>query len=786
MKTGTWTHLVATYTATSATSGTLALYVNGALASTAGAGATITTAWTDTGGNLLVGAGNSGTGQFNGALDDVQVFNRALGAGEALNLFNAQKIAPVPPATAAVNPLPIIGAVKVPGCLAAGPFGTATSSAPQLVAYAAESDAYTPVTADFTYWDETAKGAATTYKAKPAVNGKAVFAMPTLAAGDRYAWYVTTDDGTTVSAATPTCRFYAPTQTVPSPVGHWTLADGSGTTAADTGIPGGDTGTLSATGVTWNSGGFGTFDGAGGSIATSGPAVDTTKSFSVSAWVNLASATSAATAVGQDGTQNSGFQLQYDAQDNKWNFARADSDVTNTPSSYRALSSAAPTLNAWTHLVGTFDQPSGTMTLYVNGAVQGTATDNSSFPAGGPLTIGRALWNGAQTDLFPGSIADVRVYSQALSATQVGWLYGNTGFVQSPTAALTAPQTAITGSTITASAAKSVAGTAPITSYSFDFGDGSGTAKTGSQTAASATHIYAAAGTYTATVTVTDANGKTATSTATIAVSAVSGTMADFNHDGHVDLAVVDPNGNLMLYPGTGGSGTNTFGSSVLLGTGFSSWNRLMVGDVNGDGFPDLLAVNASGQLWLFPGTGGTGTSTFGQSVLLGTGFDSSWTHLMLGDVNGDGKPDIVAVNSAGNMYLYPNTGGSGTNTFGASVLLGTGYDSSWTHLMLGDVNGDGKPDIVAVNSAGSMYLYPNTGGSGTNTFGSPVLLGTGWVGMSLMNLGNVSGSGRVDLLTVYSNGNMYVYPNTGGSGTGTFGSATLIGTGWGTMRGGF
>ena len=41
-------------------------------------------------------------------------------------------------------------------------------------------------------------------------------------------------------------------------------------------------------------------------------------------------------------------------------------------------------------------------------------------------------------------------------------------------------------------------------------------------------------------------------------------------------------------------------------------------------------------------------------------------------------------------------------------------------------------------------------------------------------------------LLTVTSNGNMYLYPNTGGTGTSTFGSPTLIGTGWGAMRGGF
>ena len=170
------------------------------------------------------------------------------------------------------------------------------------------------------------------------------------------------------------------------------------------------------------------------SLASSGPVItDTTQSFSVAARVDLTSSTTSATAVGQDGNTNSAFQLQYDAPDNKWNFARAQTDATNTPGTYRAMSTAAPALNTWTQLVGTYDATSKTMTLYVNGAAQGTAVDTTAFPAHGAFTVGRALRNGAPSDFFPGEINNVQTYNRALTATEVSNLYGGHSILPSDT-----------------------------------------------------------------------------------------------------------------------------------------------------------------------------------------------------------------------------------------------------------------------------------------------------------------------------------------------------------------
>jgi hypothetical protein len=214
-----------------------------------------------------------------------------------------------------------------------------------------------------------------------------------------------------------------------TPAGHWLL--GGPTTQGTHGVPTGTSAPDSAgsnpatlnPGANWYydpaRGGVLNLTGASNSYAqTSGPSISTTSSYSVSAWVNLSSTASYATAVGQDATSNSAFFLQYDAGDNRWSFAHTVGDGGTTP--IHANSSAPPVLNTWTHLVGVYDSTSGSMTLYVNGAAQGTATDTAPFASIGPLSIGRSKYQGADADFFPGQISDVQLYQRVLTPAEIG------------------------------------------------------------------------------------------------------------------------------------------------------------------------------------------------------------------------------------------------------------------------------------------------------------------------------------------------------------------------------
>jgi hypothetical protein len=169
------------------------------------------------------------------------------------------------------------------------------------------------------------------------------------------------------------------------------------------------------------------FNGTNSQFTTSGPVLNTApgSSFTVSAWVFMSAFTpndAFETIVSQDGVYDSGFYLQYSGADHRWAFARVTEDTDNGPPGIRALSTSAPSLSTWTHLVGVFDASDNQLRLYVNGVLEGTATDTSPFAATGHLAIGRAQFDGQPTDWFDGAAKQIKVYNVALTTAQVGQL----------------------------------------------------------------------------------------------------------------------------------------------------------------------------------------------------------------------------------------------------------------------------------------------------------------------------------------------------------------------------
>ena len=209
--------------------------------------------------------------------------------------------------------------------------------------------------------------------------------------------------------------------------GAWLLGDGSGTTAADSSGQG-HYGTLTGTGATWStdhpaatvSTGSVVLDGVAGAVngavhSSTGmtvtvPAVDTLHSFTVSAWVKLASTASAGnqTFVSQDGINVSGFYLQYNKAANSWVFSRPQSDLANPV--LDTASGGTVATGTWTHLVGVYNVVTGAMTLYVNAVQAGTSTDLTPFATSGALAIGRGLENGAAADFATGQVSEVKTF----------------------------------------------------------------------------------------------------------------------------------------------------------------------------------------------------------------------------------------------------------------------------------------------------------------------------------------------------------------------------------------
>lgn len=259
---------------------------------------------------------------------------------------------------------------------------------------------------------------------------------------------------------------------------------------------------------------------------------------------------------------------------------------------------------------------------------------------------------------------------------------------------------------------------------------------------------------------------------------AVSVAVADVNADGKLDLLVAngcgsgdvncanDTQGNVGVLLG---NGDGTFQTAATYGSGGYQAFSVAVADVNGDGKPDMVVSNNCGAYK--PGSdcssGGLGT----VGVLLGNGggtFQPAVTYgsggyrpnsVALADVNGDGKADLVVVNSCVNSNCGTATNGSvgvllgnGDGTFQTVATYGSGGVGA-VSVAVADVNGDGKPDLVVSNDCGSSGcgsggLLAVSLGNGDGTFKSVVTYGSGGGGgTQSVTVADVNGDGKADLI---------------------------------------
>jgi FG-GAP-like repeat len=289
--------------------------------------------------------------------------------------------------------------------------------------------------------------------------------------------------------------------------------------------------------------------------------------------------------------------------------------------------------------------------------------------------------------------------------------------------------------------------------------------------------------------------------------------VADVNGDGTPDIVVANNCGSSSSCPATGTVGVllgNTsvfdyrsftpdngaFQTAVTYGSGGYNASSVAVADVNGDGKPDLIVANSCSE--------STCTADGSVAVLLGNGdgtfktavsYDSGGRtaiSVAVADVNGDGKPDLLVLNefcssstcssinevTVGAMGVLLN---NGDGTFQTAVA----YDSGGviaSSIAVGDVNGDGKPDVVVAQCSGlSLGICYGGGaagvmlGNGNGTFQAAVNYSSGENLPNAVALADINGDGHLDILVTNH------YSGDHGDQDGSL--AVLLGNGDGTFQ---
>jgi hypothetical protein len=228
--------------------------------------------------------------------------------------------------------------------------------------------------------------------------------------------------------------------------------------------------------------------------------------------------------------------------------------------------------------------------------------------------------------------------------------------------------------------------------------------------------------------------------------------LADFDSDSRLDIVCVNQgSGTVSVLRNTANSGvvgTNSFAEKVDLNTA-SDPRWVAAGDYNGDGKLDLaVSCYGSGALSIFQNNSTVGTITFGARVDLG--FNAAAGDMEAGDINGDGKPELLVPSAnAAIIWVYPNvsTGGAlSAASFGPRVSFPSANGAS---LALADMDGDGKLDIVTANASdNSVSVFRNTSTVGviaSNSLAPRVDFAAGYYPFRPA-VGDINGDGRLDV----------------------------------------
>jgi hypothetical protein len=202
------------------------------------------------------------------------------------------------------------------------------------------------------------------------------------------------------------------------------------------------------------------------------------------------------------------------------------------------------------------------------------------------------------------------------------------------------------------------------------------------------------------------------------------------------------------------------------------STDEAKFGDLTGDGKADLAAVDAAGIMWVYPGkgyvydpsSGGTRSKTlFGARFKVGPGWSKFTSIIRHGDFNGDGKQDVLTRGATGNLSLYTGTGKTPGVVSGKGLAAGTGWNGFNSITGAGDLNGDKRDDVLAQKPNGDLMLY-----TGTNLPSHPFAargtrVGTGFKGDLLTNLGDFTGDGLPEFAFRNTAGIVYQYDSKPG-----------------------